>query len=356
MELLNQFIPAAPEQQSRINLSLPFSMWVQFTKQSNLPNNLLSYDIVKPQESELSAEEIAAYLTPLFRRGLNATFIEGGEPLVRSDWQQLVAFMAHHSFTILRTNGTLLDDEAVDVIVRSNVGVVCVDIEGSCAATHDSIVGTPGAFEAAINGVRRLISRGVRTYVLCILTRRSAPELQRLADLAADLGVEKLGLLRLYPLGRVRRIWGDLAMSLTEQVSAIRDLQMPTSIRLMHSWHPYDPNCCWQVAAVDAYGNNVGCPYLRDFVDYGNVRTRDIMEMWDRPDYVERRNIKVNHSCVDCSSNDPNAEGGCRSTAYAFSGKWNAKDPYCSTMNDGVDLTSLPDWLQALGTRPGGAG
>jgi radical SAM protein with 4Fe4S-binding SPASM domain len=335
--------------QRRVNLAVPFSIWIQPTKRSNLGRSLLAYDVPDPSCAELSTQEIEHYLSELFDRGLNAAFIEGGEPLVREDWGRILRFVTEHAFTMFRTNGTLIDDRIADEIAGSRVGLVCVDIEGGLPHTHDYLVGLDGAFDRSVAAVRRLVRRGVRTFVTTILTRNNASELQRLLDLTAELGAEKLGVLRLYPLGRARENWGKLSISLEDQMKALDKLVVPSTVKLMQSWHPYDPNCCWQISAVDAYGNNIGCPYLRDFAFYGNVRNQSVLESWSNPRYVAIRSAEVHGACSSCSDNDPNAAGGCRSTAYAFSGKWDAPDPYCSHMNEGTDLTVLPDWLQNLG-------
>src|SRR3546814_8772827 len=57
-----------------------------------------------------------------------------------------------------------------------------------------------------------------------------------------------------------------------EMTAALGALKPPPGIKLMQSWHPNDGNCCWQMAAVDPFGRSIGCSYLREFVDYGDVR------------------------------------------------------------------------------------
>jgi len=105
--------------------------------------------------------------------------------------------------------------------------------------------------------------------------------------------------------------------------------------------HPRDPNCCWQNAAVTALGDSVGCPYLRDFVNYGNVRQMSFEATWHHPLYRLLRSDDVESGCSACEESQ-HSRGGCRSTAYAFTGNWRAPDPFCIEMNRGVDLRELP--------------
>jgi len=96
---------------------------------------------------------------------------------------------------------------------------------------------------------------------------------------------------------------------------------------------------------VNAFGDSIGCPYLREYVNHGNVRDVPFMEMWDTNTlYKTLRSGEVDTSCISCDNNE-GSRGGCRSTAYAFRGSWTAADPFCPNLNDGVDLRVLPQWL-----------
>src|SRR3546814_9511991 len=98
------------------------------------------------------------------------------------------------------------------------------------------------------------------------------------------------------------------------------------------------------MAAVDPFGRSIGCSYLREFVDYGDVREDGILPTWDHPLYRELRAGEVERSCGTCAGTQ-GSHGGCRSTAYAFHRRWGAPDPFDVTLSDGVDLRVLPDWL-----------
>ena len=324
---------------------MPFSLWMQPTKRSNLPRSLLAYDVSVPGAAELPLSRMKELLQEVFDREVISTFFEGGEPFLREDFLDLVRYSTPNAFTIVRTNGTLVDRDVAKALKDASVGVACVDLEGATASTHEALVRTPGAYDRTINGIRSLVAAGVPTFVTAILNRINAGEMQALLDLTADLGAEKLGILRLYPLGVSRRHWDALSMTLEAQTAVLDALQTPPDVQLMRSWHPSDPNCCWQMAAIDAYGNSIGCPYLRDFANYGSVVDAPFMDTWRNKKYIEVRSASVEGACTDCAATDKNRSGGCRSTAYAFHGRWDAPDPYCSTMNQGVDLTVLPDWL-----------
>jgi radical SAM protein with 4Fe4S-binding SPASM domain len=112
----------------------------------------------------------------------------------------------------------------------------------------------------------------------------------------------------------------------------------------MQSWHPRDGNCCWQNAAVSPTGDSIGCPYLREYVNYGNVLMTPFLDTWQHPLWTELRANEVEETCPECSATQ-GSHGGCRSTAFAFHGRFTAPDPYCIHTNRGVDLRALPQRL-----------
>lgn len=296
-----------------------------------------------PKPGELAAEQWLDFLDKEIAGGVIQVYVEGGEPLLKPGIMDVLARSARDAMTLLRTTGTLIDDTMADALKALGIGRVLVDLMGAEAATHEWSTGVPGSFDAACGGIRKLARRGIATDVLVILTRQTAPELNRLLRLAAKLGAERVGVLRLYPLGRAKRIWGEIALSLEEQMAAIRTLDPPPGLGVMQSWHPSDKNCCWQAAAVNAFGRAIGCMYLREYVDFGSVLEVPHAAIWrHNPLYRHLRSGRVERACPDCTATQ-STQGGCRAAAFAFHGRWTAPDPFCETLNDGVDLRVLPE-------------
>jgi radical SAM protein with 4Fe4S-binding SPASM domain len=338
-------------------LDQPFKVTVSYTHTCNLDCRLCYADCGRhPERPELSAAEWKRHLTQWSDSGIVALLVEGGEPLHRADCMDVLEHAAPLMLTRLRTHGTLVTPAIARRLVDTGVATVLVDVWGATAATHDSLVGTPGAFELALRGVRFLIDQGIETQLLFIMNRCNLGELQAWIELAQSLGVRTVGVLRPYPIGRARRNWPALSLSLPAMMQALATLQVPTGMTLMQSWHPNDGNCCWQMAAVNAWGDSIGCSYLREFVNYGNLADATLAETWNHPLCQELRAGKVEASCTACS-NSQGSHGGCRSTAYAFHGRWSAPDPFDEPINHGVDLRDLPDWmLQAVPRPPTAAG
>ncbi len=297
----------------------------------------------EPKPGELDIAEWKRFIDEVVDDGVIQFYIEGGEPLLKPGLLDLLAYCARDAMTMLRSHGTLIDGAMADALKKTGLGRIFIDLMGATAETHDGCAGVPGSFEAACNGISHCVAHGIPVDMLVILTRQIVPELNALLQLAAALGADRVGVLRLYPLGRAKKLWPEIALSLDEQMAAIRSLRPPPGLAVMQSWHPMDKNCCWQAAAVDAFGRAIGCMYLREYVDFGSIGTSRYLDIWrGHPLYRNLRSGRVERGCPDCSASQ-GTRGGCRSTAFAFHGRWTAPDPFDETLNDGIDLLALPE-------------
>lgn len=323
----------------------PPKITISFTETCNLQCKHCYADCGRgAARRELSGAEWLRFVDYLVDNEFISVYFEGGEPLNRPDFRQLLRRCGPKLMTMVRTNGTLITPAVARDFRRSGVALVLVDIMGAGASTHDWFTGVPGSFAKSCMAIKNLQAEGIDAWMLTILNRRNAAEMNEILSLAASLGVPKVGILRLYPLGRAKRQWSELSLSLEEQMQTIQGLRVPEGVRIMQSWHPKDRNCCWQSAAVNAYGDSIGCSYMREYVNYGNIQEVPFLKTWDHPLYRKLRAGNVETSCGGCEASE-GTRGGCRSTAYAFHGRWDAPDPFCSTLNEGVDLRVLPDRL-----------
>jgi radical SAM protein with 4Fe4S-binding SPASM domain len=298
---------------------------------------------------ELDTPEWLSFIDYLVDNDFIQVYFEGGEPFCRPDFLKILRHCTRKLMTFVRTNGTLITPDIATELKAIGVGRVLVDIMGARPETHDELTGTAGSFDRSCAAVKRLAAAGIKTDVLVILNRQNASEIQELVDLAHALGALRLGILRLYPLGRAKRAWDELCLALQEQQSTLAALRVPGGFKVMQSWHPNDRNCCWQAAAVNAYGDSVGCMYLREYVNFGNIRTTPLLDTWHNDElYRSLREGDVERSCPSCHEKD-GTHGGCRSTAYAFHGRWDAPDPFCSHLNGGIDVRVLPKRLLQKG-------
>lgn len=334
----------APPGQEIPRLDKPFKLTICVTQTCGMDCKLCYADCGASRRQELTTEQWKRFIDELVAEGFLHIFFEGGEPFHRPDFEELLAHCRRRLYVAVRTHATLIDPTRAERLRRLGVGRLYVDLFAALPAVQDELTGRPGSFAAAIEGIRASRAAGIKVTILAILSRHNHQHLQRYLDLASELGCDQVGVLRLYPLGRAKRNWADLSLSLDEMMGALHSLRVPPGVQLMQSWHPRDGNCCWQNAAVSPHGESIGCPYLREYVNYGSILEASIVESWKHPLYRELRSSDVEDACPECAATQ-GTRGGCRSTAFAFHGRWTAPDPYCVNTNHGVDLRALPQRL-----------
>jgi AdoMet-dependent heme synthase len=128
--------------------------------------------------------------------------LSGGEPLYRSDIFQLARYATNKGLRVaLATNGTLVTKDVARMIVDAGVRRVSISLDGADAATHDSFRGIPGAFDAAVHGLRNLKSLGMSVQINMTIARHNAHQLPDVLQLARNLGADALHTFLLVPVG-----------------------------------------------------------------------------------------------------------------------------------------------------------
>ena len=128
--------------------------------------------------------------------------LSGGEPLYRSDIFQLARYATDKGLRVaLATNGTLVTKDVARMIVDAGVRRVSISLDGADALTHDSFRGIPGAFEAAVRGLRNLKELGMSVQINMTIARHNAHQLPDVLQLARNLGADALHTFLLVPVG-----------------------------------------------------------------------------------------------------------------------------------------------------------
>ena len=128
--------------------------------------------------------------------------LSGGEPLYRHDIFQLAEYATARGIrTALATNGTLVTTDIADKIRNAGIKRVSISLDGADATTHDTFRGIPGAFDAAVYGMRNLQRVGVSVQINTTIARHNAHQLPDVLDLARRLGADALHTFLLVPVG-----------------------------------------------------------------------------------------------------------------------------------------------------------
>ncbi len=136
-------------------------------------------------DSTLNQEK--AILKRVYQSGACGIAFEGGEPLLRNDLVEILAFSRSLPLhTNLITNGTLLESKIDEISPYIN-GVVYVSLDG-LEKTHDAIRGVSGCFKKAINGITAAAQKVPVTINTTIMAENLC-EIEGLVKLAKELDI-----------------------------------------------------------------------------------------------------------------------------------------------------------------------
>jgi len=231
-----------------------------------------------PIQDELSTLEIEALLDDLAAMRVSEVCFSGGEPLLRSDIVELVAYAATKGLMVrLISNGIAFTEKLVSELKRAGLNWCSVSIDSPEPQMHDTFRGYPGCFERAMAGLKMLNHHGVPASIITIARKNmiSSGELEKIVSLGKELGVITVRINFPVPIGR----WDgreDFTLSLKER-EAVRDL-LRYGIVSMES--PRESSKCTAgLSKINILPNGDVTPCVFIPLRYGNIRQQKLGEI-----------------------------------------------------------------------------
>jgi radical SAM family uncharacterized protein len=141
----------------------------------------------KRSGEDLSLEREKGILKRIYDSGACGIAFEGGEPLLRNDLVEILAFARSLPLhTSLITNGTLLESRIEEIAPYIN-GVIYVPLDG-LEKTHDTIRGVSGCYRKAIQGITASKQK-VHVTINTTIMAENANEIEDMVKLAKELNV-----------------------------------------------------------------------------------------------------------------------------------------------------------------------
>jgi radical SAM family uncharacterized protein len=142
----------------------------------------------KKSVQDASIEREKAILQRIYDSGAGGIAFEGGEPLLRTDLAEILAFSRSLPLhTSIITNGTLLESR-IEEIAPFIDGVVYVSLDG-LEKTHDIIRGVSGCFRSAIRGITASMEK-VPVTINTTIMAENIHEIEDIVKLAKELGAQ----------------------------------------------------------------------------------------------------------------------------------------------------------------------
>lgn len=303
--------------------------------------------------NELDTRQAFALIDRLEDAGVLRLLVSGGEPLLRPDILPILRRISRSGMRFdIATNGLELPKKILDGISRMPLFHVHVSIDGM-GKTHDRFRGHSGAFEAACRNILRLREKDIAVSLSMTVTRENTDELERVIDLALELGCRGFFANAIMPTGRGRKNAGRymldeegyyrLYKTLVEKGSELNDrLSISTDMCFPFLFSKPGTTGVSQghmgcsagsdTLCVGADGTAYPCHMLRDF-PLGNVLEKGINAIWNNsPTLNDLRRLRKEDMampCRNCRYAPEICHGGCRAAAYLVRGDLRESDATC---------------------------
>ena len=277
-----------------------------------------------PAKNELSTEEVRQFMDDLAGMKVKRLAVSGGEPLVRKDITELMAYANARNISIgLVTNGYLV--EALwDSLKHLKYFLYFTSIDG-IEAHNDRTRGKKGAFKHALKGLELFESIGVRTRMInTVVTPQNIEMLDEMLGIFSESPANRWALT---PTASVGRAAHDKGYSLDwNQLEYVVDFiarnqdRMHVDLGESHTYlkhfygkffgKPFFCGAGLTRCAVMPDGEVLGCQQAYDnSLSEGNIRDIPFSRIW-KERFTSFRQSAFPAYCTGCEFLD-GCQGGC---------------------------------------------
>ena len=257
---------------------------------------------VTEDRQELTTDELKRVIDQALDLGVSTMIFTGGEPMVREDLCDLVAYTdKSRAGVMIFTSGVMLSERNVRRLAEAGLGSMNVSIDSDDPAEHDRLRRMPGAFEKAMAGARRAREAGILTGISTYATHETVASgrLERLLGMAKGEGFQEVTIFDCVPTGKfLGRADLRLGRKDIKRVRGIADgwneSAWPMGVVAQSKANAYDGGGCFGAFSqfyMSCYGDINPCDF--NPVTFGNVRSEPLEAVWRRmvshPEYASHR-------------------------------------------------------------------
>ncbi len=265
-------------------------------------------------EDELTTEQGKELIDDLTEFGSPVILFSGGEPTMRKDLPELAEYAKSKGMrAVISTNGTLIDEKMAKVLKKIGLSYVGISLDG-VRETNDKFRGVPGAFDAAMDGLRNCMKEDIKVGLRFTINKKNMADIPAIFDIIEEEGIPRVCFYHLVYAGRgTKLVEDDLTHEesrkvldlIMDRTKALHDKGMPVEVLTVdnHCDGPYvylrllkeDPERAKEVYDLlmmnqgNSTGIGIGCvswdgsvhpdQFWRHY-SFGNVKDRKFSEIW----------------------------------------------------------------------------
>lgn len=168
-------------------MSAPFYVQFELTEACNNKCYFCYNPLGKIAGNELSTAKIKDVLKQLSKLGVFRINFNGGEPLTRPDFKEIVEYAANLGFELhMNTNSTLVTDSIAE-FVSHYMKSICTSILHSQRDIHDKMTGRSGAYDDMIRGIKTWRRNNVKVEVNVCTSVDNYKDIYNIGKLTSEL-------------------------------------------------------------------------------------------------------------------------------------------------------------------------
>lgn len=313
-------------------------------------SNPLDYAL---HNQELSTQEWFNVFDQARQMGAVQLGFSGGEPLVRQDLEELVAYAHQKGFyTNLITSGMGLNEARIAGLKQAGLQHIQISFQASDPVVNNALAGSKHAFQQKYDMSRLVKQYGYPMVLNFVIHRHNIDQIDQIIELCLELEADtvELAICQFYgwayenrqgllptkeQLVRAERITNEYRQKIQEQNIKCK------LIFVVPDYYEERPKACMDgwgkiFLTISPDGTALPCHAARQLpIQFPNVKESQLSEIWyDSLSFNEFRGDDwMPDMCQSCSDKDRDY-GGCRCQAFMMTGDAKNADPVCGKSPD----------------------
>lgn len=303
------------------------------------------------RRDELTTAEAESLCHDLKKTGCRGITLMGGEPLLRKDFWRIASLIRALGMELtVITNGTVHERETFSKLKALEPRTVAVSLDAATPELHDQIRDRRGAYEKTSEFIGTALKEGLPVSVITTVHKMNLKELPALRTLLLDRNIAwqiqvagsegrrfppelLLDEEEFYAVGMfiaaTRKEYSVKRMPVMGAHDLGFNSMLLHNISLAPEWTGCQAGI--SVLGIQSDGAIKGCLSMNDSTLEGNVRERDIGDVWnDESAFPYSRRFTADDAGEHCASCDHlhKCKGGCNEMSLMKTGRLH-NDPYC---------------------------
>ncbi len=320
-------------------LTAPLKLFINVSNQCNL-KCIHCFSDSSPQSKEaMPLEMIKSLISEAATMGVFLIIIGGGEPFMRTDLWEIIAFIRQKGMGVsLTTNGTIFNEKIITNLKKYQVRLN-VSFDGK-PETHDFIRQKKGTFEKTAKNLKIFKNYGLHPTIRYTLMTLNIKDVPFILNFARSMQLP-IKVRRAKPADRAinnnliitnpsKDYFKAIMLMNKDKNCNVEDI-MSFTARSKQKILISDSDCgaATRVMFVEANGTINPCSFLGKNFFAGNYHNQSLYDIWNNSkNFIKMRSIPLNKDCKICNRRKK-CHAECPAIRLHVGGSIYAKDPAC---------------------------